>query len=314
MKPILFKLFGLPIYGYGTMIALGIIAAVLLVSYRAKKQGYDEDSILNMSIIAIICGILGGKLLYIIVDIKIYIDDPKQLLDVGSGFVILGAIIAGGLAVYFYARKKKWDVLKVMDMAIPSIPLAQGFGRIGCFLAGCCYGAPVKNPSWGVVFKNSDFAPKDCAVYPTQIYSSIFDFCLAFFLLYYSRKERKKGRIFSLYVIIYSIGRFFIEFVRDDPRGTIGLLSTSQFISIFTLILGILVFNQSKILKHRQPILAEEVEQPKEIEAAREQEELDDVENSKSETELPDEKPFDDNSNDDEKPSDDNNSEDEDDN
>jgi phosphatidylglycerol---prolipoprotein diacylglyceryl transferase len=248
MKPVLFEFFNISIYGYGAMIALGICAAVLLVTRRARQRSYDEDSILNMSIFAVIAGILGGKLLYIITDIKIIIQDPSLLKDIGSGFVIYGAIIGGALAVFIYCRKKDWRFLKVFDLVIPSIPLAQGFGRIGCFLAGCCYGKETILRI-GVEFKNSPFAPAGVHLHPTQIYSSIFDFFLAFFLLWYDRKERKEGRIFSMYVIIYSIGRFLVEFLRDDPRGSVGALSTSQFISIFTLVIGIFFFNIHRFRK-----------------------------------------------------------------
>lgn len=258
MKPVLFEVFGIPIYGYGTMIAIGICAALILVSYRAKKRNYDEDSILNMSILAIILGILGGKLLYIITEIKSIIADPSLLKDVGSGFVIYGAIIGGAIGVYIYCKRKKWGVLNIFDLAIPSIPLAQGFGRIGCFLAGCCYGKAT-NMTIGVEFKNSPFVEAGQHLHPTQIYSSIFDFCLAFFLLWYDRKERKQGRIFSLYVIIYSIGRFLVEFLRDDPRGNIGILSTSQFISVFTLIIGIAFYNVSKLKKMRTKEISSEI-------------------------------------------------------
>jgi phosphatidylglycerol:prolipoprotein diacylglycerol transferase len=258
MKPVLFEVFGIPIYGYGTMIAIGICAALILVSYRAKKRNYDEDSILNMSILAIILGILGGKLLYIITEIKSIIADPSLLKDVGSGFVIYGAIIGGAIGVYIYCKRKKWGVLNIFDLAIPSIPLAQGFGRIGCFLAGCCYGKAT-NMTIGVEFKNSPFVEAGQHLHPTQIYSSIFDFCLAFFLLWYDRKERKQGRVFSLYVIIYSIGRFLVEFLRDDPRGNIGILSTSQFISVFTLIIGITFYNVSKFKKMRTKEISSEI-------------------------------------------------------
>lgn len=249
MKPVLFEIFNINIYGYGTMIAIGICAAILLLARRARQRSYDEDSILNMSIFAIIAGILGGKLLYIITDIKSIMEDPSLLKDIGSGFVIYGAIIGGAIAVFIYCRRKKWSVPKVFDLAIPSIPLAQGFGRIGCFLAGCCYGKETILRI-GVEFKNSPFAPSGVHLHPTQIYSSIFDFCLAFFLLWYDRKERKDGRVFSLYVIIYSIGRFLVEFLRDDPRGFVGVLSTSQFISIFTLIIGIFFFHLHKFKKN----------------------------------------------------------------
>lgn len=256
MKPVLFEILNFSIYGYGTMIAIGICAAILLATGRARKRRYDEDNFLNMCILAIISGIIGGKLLYIITDIKLIIQNPSMLKDIGSGFVIYGSIIGGGLSVFLYCRRKKWNVSKVFDLVIPSIPLAQGFGRIGCFLAGCCYGRETILRI-GVEFKNSPFAPSGVHLHPTQIYSSVFDFCLAFFLLWYDRKERKDGRVFSMYVILYSIGRFFVEFLRNDPRGAVGVLSTSQFISIFTLIFGIFFFN---IHKFKKEVVEEVVE------------------------------------------------------
>jgi phosphatidylglycerol:prolipoprotein diacylglycerol transferase len=253
MYPELFRVFGQPIYGYGTMIAVGIIAALLLLNLRSKKRGYDEDSIFNMAIIAVIMGVVGGKVLYIITELKSIIEDPAQLKNVGSGFVIYGSIIGGILAVVFYCRRKKWDLLKVFDLVIPSLPLAQGFGRIGCFLAGCCYGRPTSS-ILGVKFKPGSLGPVDTCVLPTQIFSSVFDFLLAVFLLWYDRKERKKGRLFALYMIIYSIGRFIIEFVRNDPRGNVGVLSTSQFISLFIVIIGIVFFNFDKLKKERTKV------------------------------------------------------------
>lgn len=251
MRPVLFEVLGIKVYGYGTMIAIGILAALLLLNYRVKNKSYNEDDIFNMSIIAIISGVIGGKLLYIITEIKSVLSDPSVLKDIGNGFVIYGAIIGGALAVYLFCKKKRWKVLKMFDIAIPSIPLAQGFGRIGCFLAGCCYGKPTKLPI-GVEFTNSPFVSAGVVRHPTQIYSAIFDFLLAIFLLWYDRKERKDGRVFSAYVIIYGIGRIIVEFFRDDPRGAVGLLSTSQFISLFTIVIGIIIFNLDKVkkLKH----------------------------------------------------------------
>lgn len=248
MRHILFKFFGISIYGYGTMIAIGILAALLLLNYRAKKQGYDEESILNMAIIAIVGGVLGGKLLYIITDIKSIIEEPAILKDFGTGFVIYGAIIGGVIGVYIYSRKKHWKLLNIFDLVIPSVALAQAFGRIGCFLAGCCYGRITSSPL-GVRFKEGAQAPIDVCLLPTQIYSSLLDFLLALFLLWYSRKERQQGRVFSIYLMLYSVGRFAVEFLRGDLRGSVGPLSTSQFISIFAFILGIVIYNIDRLKK-----------------------------------------------------------------
>lgn len=246
MKPVLFEFYFVKIYGYGLMITIGIIAALFLLSYRSKKKQYNEDNIWDMAILVIICGIIGGKVMYIITEIRYIIEQPSVLKNIGNGFVIYGAIFGGILGVHLYSKKKGWNTISVLDLLIPSLPLAQGFGRIGCFLAGCCYGRVTSLPI-GVEFHNSLFAPANVHIHPTQIYSSVFDFMLAFFLLWYDRRERKNGRLFSIYLIIYSIGRFLIEYLRDDPRGGVFIFSTSQFISLFIVIIGILIFNFKRI-------------------------------------------------------------------
>lgn len=253
MKPILFTVFGKNIYSYGTMIAVGIIAAILLLQRRVKQRGYDDDSVSNMAIITIIAGILGGKLFFIFTELKHIKEDPSilSLKDMGSGFVIYGAVIVGALAIYLYCKKKKWSVLDVLDMIVPTVALAQGFGRIGCFLAGCCYGKATSLPI-GVEFKNSPYAPAGVFRHPTQLYSSAFDFALAFFLIWYDKKNKKQGRTFAMYFIIYSVGRFIVEFLRDDPRGSVGVLSTSQFISIFVIIFALIIYNIDKFKIKKQ--------------------------------------------------------------
>ena len=248
MRIILFEIFGIQVKSYGLMIAIGIIVAATLFINKGKKKGFDEDSLLNLIIFAIIGGMLGGKGLFIITEFKNIIKEPSILLNFGYGFVIYGAIGGGALAMYLYCKRKKWNVIEMIDMTVPGLAIAQGFGRIGCFLAGCCYGAETTSPL-GVEFPENSLAPSGIHIHPTQIYSSIFDFLLGFILLYYSKKERKNGKVMGLYLIIYSIGRFLVEFLRNDPRGNVGILSTSQFIAIFTLVLGIIIFNNHKIFK-----------------------------------------------------------------
>ncbi|MBW6411113.1 prolipoprotein diacylglyceryl transferase [Clostridium weizhouense] len=248
MKIFLFEFLGIQVKSYGLMIAIGILVAVSLLLKRAKRKGYNEDSLLNLIILAIISGVLGGKLLFILTELRSILNNPSILMNFGYGFVIYGAIILGAISIVLYCRKRGWKVMEIMDLTVPGLAIAQGFGRIGCFLAGCCYGAETNLPI-GVEFPVNSLAPSGVHLHPTQIYSSVFDFLLGFFLLYYSRKERKSGRVLSLYLIIYSIGRFMIEFLRNDPRGNVGMLSTSQFIAIFTLVLGIYFFNFHKFFK-----------------------------------------------------------------
>lgn len=258
MKPVLFKLGSININGYGLMIAIGILAGIWLLTYRSKKRGYNDDKIFNMMLIAVFSGILGGKLLFIITEIKNISKNSSIFKNLSAGFVVYGAIIGGILSVYLYCKKQKWNVLKVFDLVVPSLAIGQAFGRIGCFLAGCCYGKHTDCPI-GVVFHESSYAPNDVLLYPTQIMSSIFDFFMVLILLWYDNRrgkvnnKNKDGRTFALYLIMYSIGRSIIEVFRGDKeRGFIGIFSTSQFISLFVIIVGIAIFNIHRIRKNSE--------------------------------------------------------------
>ena len=161
------------------------------------------------------------------------------LRRLGHFFVVYGGIIGGILAGWIYCRAKKINFWVYFDLVMPSVALAQGFGRIGCLLAGCCYGKETGSPL-SVTFTDSSFAPNGVALVPTQIYSSILDFLNYFILLIILKNQKKDGETAAAYLIFYSAGRFVLEFFRGDlARGNVGALSTSQFISIFTFAAGI---------------------------------------------------------------------------
>ena len=229
------------IHMYGVMIAAGFLAALLMTLRRGKKRGYDEDIIWGIFFCAIIGGMLGTRILYYIVEIPEILKDPSILWDFKNGYVVYGGIIGGILVGWLYCRIKKLKFLEYFDLMMPSIALAQGFGRIGCFLAGCCYGKETSGPL-AVTFTNSDFAPNNVALIPTQIYSGFLDFAHFLLLLYVAKHKKADGQVAACYLIFYSIGRFVIEFFRGDiERGSVGVLSTSQFISIFTTVAGIIL-------------------------------------------------------------------------
>ena len=231
----------LTIHGYGLMIALGLLIGYQIAENRARKAFMQAEELLNLFLICLIgCGI-GGKLLYCIVEYKAFIQDPALLFDLENGFVIYGGLIGAMIAALEYCRYKGLSFITYFELFIPSLALAQGFGRIGCFLAGCCYGK-VTDAWYGIAFTNSLIAPNHVPLIPTQLISSAFDFLLSAFLFYYSSKKPKQGKVLSIYVMIYSIGRFFVEFLRDDSRGSVLFLSTSQFISLFTLAFGIYLY------------------------------------------------------------------------
>lgn len=239
MKNDLFTIGNFTIHGYGLMIGIGIIAAYGSAVYRAKRKGLDEDVLDGLAIWAVLSGLLGAKLLFYITSWKEIMADPSILWKFTDGFVVYGGIIGGILGGYLYAKRKKISFVKYADLVLPSVALAQGFGRIGCLLAGCCYGLQTDG-AFCIVFKDSDFAPNNVPLLPTQIISSVLDFAHFFVLIWIARKVKKDGVVASLYLIFYSIGRFILEFFRGDLiRGSVGVLSTSQFISLFILAAGI---------------------------------------------------------------------------
>ena len=244
MKSVLFSIGNFHIYGYGFMIALGIIVAYIVAEKRAPSQGLDPNPIIDLTITCAIGGLLGAKLLYLITIWEKIVKDPSVLLSsLTDGFVVYGGIIGGILVGYVFTRIKKLSFLKHFDLVMPSIALAQAFGRIGCFLAGCCYGKETTH-AFCVVFPEGSLAPAGVPLIPTQLISSGLNFLHFLFLVLFAAKWKKAdGQVGFLYLICYSAGRFILEFFRGDAiRGTVGALSTSQFIAVFLFAIGVIGF------------------------------------------------------------------------
>lgn len=231
----------LTLHMYGIMIAIGYVSALFICEKRAKKRNMNTDVLYGIFWCAVIGGALGSKILYYTVNIKDVIADPSIILNFQNGWVVYGGIIGGVLASFLYCKIKKVDFVAYLDLVLPAVAFAQGCGRIGCFFAGCCYGRETTSPL-GITYWQSDFAPNGVKLVPTQIYSSIGDFAMAFLLMAYAKKEPAKGRVAAGYCILYSIGRFVIEIFRNDYRGEYGPFSTSQLISVFILAIGIVMY------------------------------------------------------------------------
>lgn len=243
MKSELFSIGPFTVYGYGVMMALGIITAVLMVEYRAKKQGLDGDKVFNMEIFAVVSGLLGAKILYLITRINDLIEDPSIFWNcLKDGFVVYGSIIGGVLGAYVYCKIKKLPFWKIFDITAPALALAQGIGRIGCLLAGCCYGMEVAEDfPLAIVFTESHYAPNNIPLLPTQIISTVLNILHFAVLMLISRKVKHDGQVAGFYLVFYSIGRFILEYFRGDLiRGNVGSLTTSQFISLFIFVIGLI--------------------------------------------------------------------------
>lgn len=235
------KIGPITIHMYGLMIAIGFFSALMMTLRRGKKRGFDEDIIYGIFFCAIFGGLVGTRLLYYLVELPEIVKNPSILWNFKNGYVVYGGIIGGVLTSLIYCKRKKTAFLPYFDLAIPAVSLAQGFGRIGCFFAGCCYGRET-NAWYGITFHNSSFAPNGVKLIPTQLISSAGNFLICGLLLWYASKKPKNGRVASLYMMLYGIGRFGVEMLRNDFRGSIGMFSTSQMISIGVVVLGALLY------------------------------------------------------------------------
>lgn len=237
----LFSIGPFTVYTYGALVALGILAAFYVAEKRGKKMGIDVSKLDVITMWILIGGFVCSKLLYWLTRIQDIIQNPSILLDFANGWVVYGGIIGGILAGWIYCKINKLNFWEYFDLIIPEVALAQGFGRLGCFFAGCCYGVETSG-WWGITFPEGSLAPAGVPLVPTQLLSSAFDFALFFLLIYLAKKKTFNGELGAWYLLFYSVGRFIIEFFRGDLiRGGIDGLSTSQIISILTFIAGIAI-------------------------------------------------------------------------
>jgi phosphatidylglycerol:prolipoprotein diacylglycerol transferase len=234
------------------MLALAFIAGIWLASRNAVKERMNPDSIWNLGLIIIFSALVGAKLLLFISDFSYYSENPREIFSLAtlrsSGVYYGGLLLALGASAW-YLKKTKLPGWKVADITAPGIALGQAIGRLGCLSAGCCYGKPTTLP-WGITFTNPYSAenvgvPLNIPLHPTQIYESIGALCLFAYLMWRLKGKHFTGQVILEYLMLYASLRFVIEFFRgDDDRGYVlhGLLSTSQFIGIITILASLIVF------------------------------------------------------------------------
>ena len=213
------------VHGYGVMIAIGILAAFWLSEKLARRHGLDAEKMDSFVFFVIIFGYACSKILYCITVFDQFLSDPFSVLGSG-GWVVYGGILGGILGAYLYCRTHGWDFIRHLNVLIPCVALAQGFGRIGCFFAGCCYGIQTDSVI-GVSFPVESLCPVGHPVIPTQLIMSAGDFLIFFILMHNLEKGKHPDNTGAMYLILYSLGRFMIEFIRGDiNRGFVGILST----------------------------------------------------------------------------------------
>jgi phosphatidylglycerol:prolipoprotein diacylglycerol transferase len=240
MHPILFSIGDWPVYSYGVLLAAAYLIGLQLGVVRARKAGVDPARVMDLGIYLIIAALIGAKLMLIAVDWDYFRSQPRELLSlVRAGGVFYGGLIAAVAVGLWLVRRYKLPVWTTADLMAPGIALGHVVGRFGCLLAGCCYGRPTDMP-WGITFTDPLAAqnvgtPLGIPLHPTQLYDAGAELLILGLLLFTERKGKPfAGRTFWMYLLLYGISRFVIEFYRGDSnRGTVLWgLSTSQFVSL----------------------------------------------------------------------------------
>ncbi len=233
---------GFPVSGYSLAGLAGVLAAGLYIGFtnRGRKAGfvYGQD-VLHIGCLAVVGAVVGAKLLHVLTVLPVIIgnwdllmrpENDGMLLDLlASGFVFYGGAIGGVAAVYGYCRRYRVPFKSVLGLMTPAIPLFHAFGRVGCFLGGCCWGIEV---SWGIRFTQSIGAPNGVPLLPVQLIEAGCNLCLFAFTAWLSRKLVRKWLVMPVYIAGYSVLRFTLEFFRGDAERGVWLLSTSQWISL----------------------------------------------------------------------------------
>ncbi len=248
MHPFLYRneVYHIYIASYGMMLVIGFIAGYLLMCHLAKLKGQSIEHVYNLVVYISASALVGARLFHVLFEeFDLYALHPLNIIKFWQGgFSFYGGLISAGIVSYLYMRRHRLPPLLYLDLMAPSLLLGQVFGRIGCFLAGCCWGKPTNLP-WGVVFTNPHCLTGTLGVplHPTQLYQAFSNLVGAIFLyLAFRGKTYFPGKTLALYLIAYPIGRFIVEFFRGDSyRGFVipDVLSIPQAVSIILISIGI---------------------------------------------------------------------------
>lgn len=232
MDPVAFRIFGIEIMWYGVLISTGVLFGVLVALRECRRTGFKEDNLLDFLLIAIPSAIVGARAYYVIFSWDFYSRNPSQIINIrNGGLAIHGALIAGIIVGILFCKKRKINVLELLDIVIPSVSLGQAIGRWGNYINQEAYGGPTNLP-WGIVVNGQK-------VHPTFLYESIMDILIFIFLIWFRKnKKTTQGQVLSLYMILYSAARFFVEGLRTDSLMFMGM-RVAQLVSLSAIIAGI---------------------------------------------------------------------------
>lgn len=244
MLPVLFRFDGIAIYSYGLMVALGIISGFLVLKHLSKSYGLDQKTLTDMAFYTVLVAILGSRIGFVLLEPAYYFKRPLEVIKIWDGGLVFSfGLLFGIVTLYLLSRKKGIQFFLMADLWAPGLALGQAIGRIGCFLAGCCYGR--ETDSWCAIrFTHPEsLAPLNVGLYPTQLFHSLANFIIFAVLMVLTKKKQYNGQILVWYMILHPIQRLWIERYRGDFRGQfLGTqMTTTQAISLGMLFLGVIL-------------------------------------------------------------------------
>jgi len=237
---------------YGLLVSVGVLLGLWISVRNSQKQGIDPDNAWNLGIIVVMCGIIGAKVLYIIVDWSEYAAHPGEIFSLNTlqaGGVFSGGLIGAFAAAAWYIRRHRMPALATCDAFAPGLALGHAIGRVGCFAAGCCFGKPTDH-FWGVTF-TSPIAhevvgtPIGEALQPTQLFESAVELVNFFILAWMLKRKKFDGQVIGTYFFLYGIARFLLEYLRGDPgRGEVfgGIITGTQLVALCLIAAGGLIW------------------------------------------------------------------------
>ena len=255
MNPVAFHLGPLTIRWYGVFFALGFLAGYNLLQHRSRHGKIGQDGAANLTLIAMVAGVVGARILYVLQNLDEFRGRWGEAIRIDhGGLVFYGGFLLAALAVALFCRWRNYSLAEAGDLVAPALALAHGFGRIGCFLNGCCFGRVYDGALAFHYSAASDVliaqkqlgwvepAATACLpVFPVQLLDAVMDFAICAVLLMLAKRSSLRGRLFGVYLILYTVGRFGVEFLRGDYPSRPAGLTPAQWLCVFLLPVGIAV-------------------------------------------------------------------------
>lgn len=252
MHPILFEYGPIQIRFYGLMYVVAILVGSYLIKKEVKRRGVKltDDDVMNFILWAVLGGIIGARLYYVVFNLNYYLANPKEIPAVWhGGLAFHGGLIGGIIFAYAYLKRHGIKFWKMADVVAPAIILGQAFGRFGNFMNGDAHGMPTTMP-WGIIFPPESIAGAEfpnIPLHPVMLYEMAINSSIFFFLwLYLKNRKHKDGFVFAVYLLLYSIGRFIVENFRADSL-MLGYLRTAQVVSISVAVAAVIFILKYKL-------------------------------------------------------------------